>query len=76
MLTSIALERDGPSRETSDCRAPPRTKPPHKPAVPADFVPDNPANIKELGDVPTSTLYHYLAADGTLKDPGRRLLEA
>ena len=28
----------------------------------------------ELGDIPTSTLYHYLAADGTLKRPGQRLL--
>ena len=31
---------------------------------------------RELDDMPTSTLYHYLHADGTLKDPGRRLLEA
>ena len=31
---------------------------------------------RELGEVPTSTLYHYLAADGRLKDPGRRLLGA
>ena len=29
---------------------------------------------RELGDLPTSTLYHYLHADGALKDPGRRLL--
>ena len=29
---------------------------------------------RELGDLPTSTLYHYLRADGALKDPGRRLL--
>ena len=28
----------------------------------------------ELGDLPTSTLYHYLHANGALKDPGRRLL--
>ena len=28
----------------------------------------------ELGDLPTSTLYHYLHADGTLKRPGQRLL--
>ena len=31
---------------------------------------------RELDDMPSSTLYHYLHADGTLKDPGRRLLEA
>ena len=30
----------------------------------------------EIGDLPTSTLYHYPGANGTLKDPGRRLLEA
>ena len=28
----------------------------------------------ELGDIPSSTLYHYVHADGTLKDPGQRLL--
>ena len=26
--------------------------------------------------MPSSTLYHYLHADGTLKTPGRRLLDA
>ena len=31
---------------------------------------------RELDDMPSSTLYHYLHADGTLKDPSRRLLEA
>ena len=31
---------------------------------------------RELDDMSSSTLYHYLHADGTLKDPGRRLLEA
>ena len=29
---------------------------------------------RELGDLPTSTLYHYLHANGAQKDPGRRLL--
>ena len=28
----------------------------------------------ELGGMPTSTLYHYLHADGQLKKPGRELL--
>jgi hypothetical protein len=28
----------------------------------------------DLGGIPSSTLYHYLHADGGLKDPGRRLL--
>ena len=28
------------------------------------------------GERPTSTLHHYLAADGTLRDPGQRLLGA
>ena len=29
---------------------------------------------RELDDMPSSTLYHYLHADGTLKEPGRCLL--
>ncbi len=33
-----------------------------------------PSICRELGDVPASTLYHYLHADGTLKGPGVRLL--
>jgi len=33
-----------------------------------------PQICRELGDIPSSTLYHYLHADGTLKDPGQRLL--
>jgi DNA invertase Pin-like site-specific DNA recombinase len=33
-----------------------------------------PAVCRELGDVPASTLYHYLHADGTLKAPGTELL--
>ena len=35
-----------------------------------------PSICRELGDVPASTLYHYLHADGTLKGPGVRLLGA
>ena len=35
-----------------------------------------PEICRELGDIPTSTLYHYLHADGTLKRPGQRLLAA
>ena len=31
---------------------------------------------RELDDMPASTLYHYLHADGTLKDPSQRLLDA
>jgi DNA invertase Pin-like site-specific DNA recombinase len=34
-----------------------------------------PAICHELGNLPTSTLYHYLHADGSLKAPGRGLLE-
>ena len=34
-----------------------------------------PAICHELGDLPTSTLYHYLCADGSLKASGRRLLD-
>lgn len=33
-----------------------------------------PAICRELGDVPASTLYHYMHADGTLKAPGIALL--
>ena len=28
---------------------------------------------RELGGIPASTLYHYLHANGTLKEPGKRL---
>ncbi len=35
-----------------------------------------PSICRELGGVPTSTLYHYLHADGTLKAPGTKLLGA
>ena len=34
-----------------------------------------PAVCHELGDIPSSTLYHYLHADGSLKEPGRKLLD-
>ena len=34
-----------------------------------------PAVCRELGDIPSSTLYHYLHADGSLKEPGRKLLD-
>jgi DNA invertase Pin-like site-specific DNA recombinase len=33
-----------------------------------------PQICQDLGGIPSSTLYHYLHADGALKDPGRRLL--
>jgi DNA invertase Pin-like site-specific DNA recombinase len=33
-----------------------------------------PAICRELGNLPASTLYHYLHADGSLKAPGRALL--
>jgi DNA invertase Pin-like site-specific DNA recombinase len=33
-----------------------------------------PQICQELGGIPSSTLYHYLHADGSLKTPGRRLL--
>jgi DNA invertase Pin-like site-specific DNA recombinase len=29
----------------------------------------------EFDDLPVSTLYHYLRADGSLKEPGRKLLD-
>ena len=40
----------------------------------ADRARSIPDICRELGDIPTSTLYHCLHADGALKDPGRRLL--
>ncbi len=40
----------------------------------ADSSRSIPSICRELGDVPASTLYHYLHADGTLKGPGVRLL--
>jgi DNA invertase Pin-like site-specific DNA recombinase len=42
----------------------------------ADQARSIPQICRELGDMPVSTLYHYLHADGTLKEPGRLLLEA
>ena len=34
-----------------------------------------PSICKELGNIPASTLYHYLHADGALKEPGQKLLQ-
>ena len=35
-----------------------------------------PAICIELGGIPSSTLYHYVHADGSLKKPGFELLQA
>ena len=35
-----------------------------------------PSICAELGGIPASTLYHYVRADGALKEPGRKLLQA
>jgi DNA invertase Pin-like site-specific DNA recombinase len=40
----------------------------------ADRARNIPQICRELGGLPASTLYHYLHADGTLKEPGCRLL--
>ncbi len=40
----------------------------------ADRTRSIPAICHELGEVPASTLYHYLHADGTLKATGVKLL--
>ena len=57
----------------------PRTMTPEKLRYAQHLMADQtraiPEICSELGDVPTSTLYHYLRADGTLKAPGRQLLE-
>ena len=42
----------------------------------ADQTRSIPAICRELGGMPASTLSHYLHADGLLKAPGRKLLEA
>jgi DNA invertase Pin-like site-specific DNA recombinase len=42
----------------------------------ADQTRSIPAICRELGDLPASTLYHYVHADGSLKAPGRKLLDA
>jgi DNA invertase Pin-like site-specific DNA recombinase len=41
----------------------------------ADQTRSIPAICRELGDMPASTLYHYVHADGSLKAPGRKLLD-
>ena len=35
-----------------------------------------PSICQELGNIPASTLYHYVHANGALKEPGRKLLQA
>ena len=64
-------------------RAQGRTPPRHdrgeaalRPALMADRTRSIPAICREVGELPASTLYHYLAADGTLKSPDRRVLDA
>ena len=42
----------------------------------ADATRSIPSVCRELGDISSSTLYHYVHADGTLKDPGRLLLQS
>jgi DNA invertase Pin-like site-specific DNA recombinase len=40
----------------------------------ADRTRSIPSICRDLGNLPTSTLYHYLHPDGALKEPGRKLL--
>jgi hypothetical protein len=40
----------------------------------ADQTRSIPSICRGLGDIPSSTLYHYLYPDGSLKEPGRKLL--
>ena len=42
----------------------------------ADQTRSIPDICREFGGIPASTPYHYLHADGTFKEPGRRLLDA
>jgi hypothetical protein len=46
----------------------------HAQQLMADQSRDIPSICRDLGDMPTSTLYHYLRPDGSLKEPGRKLL--
>lgn len=41
----------------------------------ADQTKSIPAICKELGDIPSSTLYHYVTAKGELKKDGIELLK-
>ena len=41
----------------------------------ADQTRSIPSICRELSDLPASTLYHYVHADGSLKAPGRKLLD-
>lgn len=41
-----------------------------------DWTRSIPTVCQELGNLPASALYHYFASDGTLNDPGHRLLGA
>ena len=41
----------------------------------ADQTRSIPSICRELGNLPASTLYHYVHADGSLKAPGRKLLD-
>ena len=41
----------------------------------ADRTRSIPEICRELDGIPAGTLYHYLYADGTFKEPGRKLLE-
>jgi Resolvase, N terminal domain len=46
----------------------------HAQQLMADQARSIPSICRDLGDIPTSTLYHYLHPDGSLKEPGRKLL--
>lgn len=56
----------------------PRVMPPEKLHYTQHLMADRtrriPAICRELGDMPASTLYHYLHAGGSRKAPGRKLL--
>lgn len=58
----------------------PRVMTPEKLRYAQNFMADQTRSIpdicRELGGIPASTLYHYLHADGTLKEPGQRFLDA
>ena len=53
-----------------------REKPHYAWSLMTDRTRSIPEIFRELGNFPTSTLYHYLHADETIEAPGRRLLGA
>ena len=78
-LSGIAAAEAGLDGATLRCQFAPFRNGPHAALRPqrrlADRTRSIPAVWRELGGLATSALYHCLAGDGTLEDPGRRPLD-